>query len=64
MRMLTSKVGNLPSCFDKDGESELNNDNTLKLILINNHNVDANKCEMKVQLPFDQVFGFCKTIKK
>ena len=36
-RLLTSKDGDLSSYFDKNGETDLDNDNPLKQILINNH---------------------------
>ena len=37
MRLLTSKDGDLSSCFDTNGENPLNDNNVLKRILINNH---------------------------
>ena len=64
MRMITSKDGDLPSYFDKNGESVLDNDNPLKKILINNHPQEANKGKIKVQLALEHLFGFCKTFKK
>ena len=46
--MLTSKDGDLSSYFDKNGESVLDNDNTLKQTLFNNHPQEANKVKLKV----------------
>ena len=63
MRLLTSKDGDLSSCFDKTGESPLDDNNVLKRILINN-NTDANKGRYKGQLALENIFGFCKTFKK
>ena len=64
MRLLTSKDNDLSSCFDKNGEAVINNDNPLKQILINNHAVDANKGKIKGHLALEHIFGFCKTFKK
>ena len=64
MRMITSKDSDLSSYFDKNGESVLDNDNSLKQILINNHPQEVNKGKIKGQLALDQIFGFCKTFKK
>ena len=64
MRLLTSKDGDLSSCFDKNGESVLDIDNILKQIIINNHAVEANKGKIKGQLALEHKFGFCKTFKK
>ena len=63
MRLLTSKVGHLSSCFDKSGESALNDNNIFKRIRINNQ-IDANKRKFKGRLEWEQFFGFCKTFKK
>ena len=63
MRLITSKEGDLSSYFDKNGESVLDNDNTLKQILINNHAQEANKGRVKGQLALEHIFGFCKTFK-
>ena len=62
--MLTSKDGDLSSYFDKNGESVLDNDNTLKQILINNHPQEVNKGRIKGHLALEHIFGFCKTFKK
>ena len=64
MRLLTSKNNDLSSCFDKNGESVLDNNNPLKQVLINNHAVDANKGRIKGQLALEHIFGICKTFKK
>ena len=56
MRVLTSKDGDLISYFDK-------NDDTLKGMLINNHD-EPNKGKIVGQLPLEHIFGFCKTFKK
>ena len=64
MRLLTSKVGDLSSYFDKNGESVLDNDNPLKQILISNHAEEVNKGKIKGQLALEHIFGFCKTFKK
>ena len=65
MRLLTSKDGDLSTCFDKIDETEAEIDNTsLKHILINNHTIQANKGKIIRQLPLEHIFGFCKTFKK
>ena len=63
MRLLTPKDSDLSSCFDKSGESALNDNNVLKRILINNH-TDANKGKYKGKLELELIFGFCKMFKK
>ena len=65
MRALTSKDGDLLSQFDKTYEAEAENENTsVKHLLINNHDVAANKGKIKGQLQLEYIFGFCKTFKK
>ena len=64
MRILTSKDADLSSYFDKYGETVLDNDNSLKQILINNHAEEANKGKIKGHLALENIFGFCKTFKK
>ena len=64
MRLLTSRDGNLSSCFDKNGEKALNDNNVLKQLLINNHTEPVNKGKIKRHLPLEHIFGFCKTFKK
>ena len=64
MLLLRSKDSDLSSYFDKNGESVINNDNSLKKILINNHDVAANKGKIKGHLALEHIFGFCRTFKK
>ena len=56
MRLLASKDSDLSSCFDKNDEKALDNNNPLKLILINNHGEDINKGKNKGQLPLEHIF--------
>ena len=64
MRLITSKDSDLSSCFDKNGEKALDDNNPLKQILINNHADEVNKGKIKGQLPLEHKLGFCKTLKK
>ena len=64
MRLLTSKDGDLSSYFDKNGETVIDDDNPLKQALINNHDVAANKGNIKGHLSLEHIFGFCRTFKK
>ena len=64
MRLLTSKDADLSSYFDKNGESVIDNNNTLKQILINNHDIEVNKGRVKGHLALENIFGFCKTFEK
>ena len=64
MRLLTSKDSDLSSYFDKKGESDIDDNNSLKKMLINNHDVAANKGNIRGQLSLEHIFGFCKTFKK
>ena len=64
MRLLTSKDSDLSSYFDKNGEAVINDDNSLKKILINNHDVAANKGKIRGHLALEYRFGFCRTFKK
>ena len=64
MRLLTSKDSDLSSCFDKNGERELDDKNPLKQVLINNHAEEVNKGKIKGQLSSEHKFRFCKTLKK
>ena len=65
IRLLTSKDGDLLSYFDKINETEAGIlDSSLKQALINNHDLDSNKGQIKGQLPLEYIFGFCRTIKK
>ena len=63
MRLLTSKDGNLSSCFDKNGESAFDDNNVLKPILINK-NTTAIKRKYRGRLELEHIFGFGKTFKK
>ena len=65
MRQLTSKIGDLLSHFDEIDESQAETENTsLKHLLINNHDLAANKSKIKRQLPLEYIFGVCQTFKK
>ena len=65
MRLLTSKDGDLLSHFEKNDESEAEMvDTSLHHHLNNNHDVDANKGEIKGILPLEHIFVFCKTFEK
>ena len=64
MRLLTSKDSDLSSCFDKNAEKPLKDNNPLKQILINNYADEVNKGKIKGQLPLEHIFGFCKSFKK
>ena len=55
MRFLTSTSSDLSSCFDKSGESGLNDNNLLKQILVNIY-TDANKGKNKRKLEFGKHF--------
>ena len=64
MRLLTSKDADLSSYFDKNGESVIDEDNSLKKVLIDNHAVEVNKGKIKGHLALEHIFGFCKTFKR
>ena len=65
MTALTSNEGDLLSLFEKIDESEAQIENTsLKHLLIDNHDVAANKGKIKRILILELIFGFCRTIKK
>ena len=65
MRFLTQKDGGLSSCFDKIDEIAAGiADSTLKHMLIDSHTKDDNKGKIRVNLPVEHIFGFCKTLKK
>ena len=64
MRLLPSKDGDLFSCFDKNGESVIDNTNPLKKILINNHVQEANKGKIEGQLALKEYSDFVKLSKK
>ena len=63
MKLITSKDGDLLSCFDKI--IEINVDNTsLKQILFNNHKIDANRGKIKGYLELEHIFDFCRTFER
>ena len=60
MRVLTSKEGDLQSCFDKIDETQ-NNNTTLKQKIIEDHGTAINKGKFVGILPLECVSGFYKT---
>ena len=67
VRVLTSKDGDLLSQFDNINEGNKNDDfdsTSLKQMLIDNHEDDADRGKIKAQLAHEQIFGFCKSFKK
>ena len=65
MRLLTQKDGDLSPYFDKLDETEGGiNDSTLKHMLIDSHTNDDNRGKIRDNLPFEHMFGSCKTFKK
>ena len=65
MRLLTQKVGDLSSYFDRIDETEAGIANpTLKHLLIHSHTNDDNRGKIRANLPLEHVFGFCETFKK
>ena len=66
MRAIASKDGDLLSQFDNINEGNTAGDinsTSLEEMLINNHK-PAKKFKIKVQLPLEHFFGFCKTFRK
>ena len=75
MRAISNKYGDLLSQFDKNKENDIPvleklqdlppqiRDTPHQKLLINNH-TDANKGKIKRYLYLEDLFGFCKTIKK
>ena len=63
MRLITSKDEDLSSCSRKKNENEIDN-TSFKQIVINNHEIYANKGKIKGQLPLEHIFSFCKIFKK
>ena len=60
--MLMGEDGDLISYFNKIDETEAGIvDSSLKQILVNYQEVDANKGKIKCHLPLEHIFGFCKT---
>ena len=64
MRLLTSKNSDLSSCFDKNGEKALDNNNPLKQILFRNHAEEVNEGKTKGQLPLNIYLDFVKLLEK
>ena len=67
MRVLTSKDGDLLSQFDNISEGNTDADfesTSLKNMLIDNHDNDADRGKIKAQLPLEHIFEFCKSFKK
>ena len=73
MRVLSTRDGNLLSQFDKINEEvgadeAATTDNiqntSLNKMIITYHEADANRENIKGQLPLEHIFGFCKTFKK
>ena len=63
MRVLTTKKGDLLSCFDKVNELEASIKKPSSKHLpqdfpLNNHDIAVHKREIKGQLPLEQFFGF------
>ena len=72
-RVLTSKNGDLLSQFDKINESagvdetattDIIRKTSLKKLLFDNQETDANKGKIKAQLPLEHIIGFCELFKK
>ena len=73
MRVASSRDGDLLSQFDifneEIGANEAaTSDNirttSLNKMLVTNHEENANRGKIKGQLPFEHIFGFCKTFEK
>ena len=64
MRALTSKDGDLSHFVKIDESKNQIKSTSLKHLLINNHDVAANKGNIKGQFPLEHIFGFCRTFKK
>ena len=64
MRLLTSKDSELSSCFDKNDETPLNDNNPLNRILFIIYADEVNKGKIKGQLLLEHTFGFSKSFKK
>ena len=62
MRLITSEVGDLISCFDKNDENIIDNTSS-KQILINNHDIVANRGRKRRQLPLDTYLDFVKPLE-
>ena len=65
MRLLTEKNQHLQSQFDKVNEIQNGTkSSSLNQILFDNHEQVADRGKIKGQLALENLFGFCKTIKK
>ena len=65
MRLLTNKHGDLLTYFDKIDESRNGiKDSSLNKIPIDKHQKVADRGKAEGQLPYKQIFGFCKAIRK
>ena len=67
MSSLTSNDGDLLSLFDKFNDGDTNapiNNTSLKQMLMDNHTEPVNRGKVKGQLLLEDLFGFCKTLKK
>ena len=73
MRVISTKDGDLFSQFDNINEETGANEaatsdnirsTSLNIMLITNHEEDANRGKIKGQLPLEHLFGFCDTFKK
>ena len=64
MRLITSKEIDLSSCFDKNAETPLNDNNPLKQILIKKFADEFKKGKINGQLLLEHIFGICKSFKK
>ena len=63
MRHITSEGKDLNYFFDRIKENGIDN-TSLKQTPFNNHDIVANKCKIKGELPLEHVIGFCKTFEK
>ena len=65
LRLLTNKNGDSLFYFDNNDDSQKKlNDSSLNQMHNDNHEQVASRGEIKGPLPFDHVFGFCKTFKE
>ena len=62
-KSITIKDGDLLSCFDKINENIFDH-TSLTEILINNHEIDANKGKFEDYSELELIFGFLETFKK
>ena len=72
MRVVSSRVGDLPSQFDniieEIGANEAATSDNIRSTslnkMLNTNHEDVNRGKIKGQLPLEHIFGFCKTFKK